>query len=93
MKPTRFIIEGEWTGYHDGQRRVVHRQVHPATSTQLRAWAARVGAIRYTDGTCLVVRVRDCAPREKIAEIRGYTKLIDDCARHNVNSVDALPSD
>lgn len=89
MKPTRFVIEGEWSGY-SGQRRVVHRQVHSLAFKKLRAWATNVGAIRYTDGSCLVISVRDCNPREKVQEILGYTNLINDCAHYNVSSVDAL---
>lgn len=89
----RFIIEGEWSGYVSSQRRVVHRQVYPATDKTLRAWAEKTHAIRYTDGTCLVLSMRECRPRERVSEIRGYTKLIADCARHGVSSVADLPSD
>ena len=88
---SRFIIEGEWTGYTSAQQKVVHRQVYPAGLKKLRAWAEKTHAIRYTDGTRLLLSVRECKPRERVTEIRGYTSLIDECARHDVNSVDALP--
>jgi hypothetical protein len=86
----RFIIEGEWSGYSSSQRRVVHRKVYK-NRPMLRTWATKAGAIRYTDGTCLVLRVRDLKPRERVAEINGYTKLIEDCAHHNVTNVASLP--
>ena len=89
-KPTRFVIEGEWTGYTSGQRLVVHRQVYPASRKHLREWAESAGAIRYTDGTLLLLRVRDCKPRERVEQIRSYSMLIEDCACYGVNSVDAL---
>lgn len=90
IKSRRFVIEGEWTGYTGGQRRVVHRQVYPASRKHLREWAENAGAIRYTDGTLLLLRVRDCKPRERVEQIRTYSLLIEDCARLDVNRVDAL---
>jgi hypothetical protein len=93
MPAVRFVIEGEWTGYTRAQRQVVHRTVHPAREKTLRAWAEKTHAIRYSDGTLLVLRVRDAKLREHVNEINGYGSLIRDCARHNVSSVDALPSD
>lgn len=90
MSAHRYIIEGEWIGYRSSQDRIVHRQVYPAARKSLRAWAEKTHCIRYSDGTSLVLSVRDCKPRERVQEIRGYTKLIDDCAYHDVNSVDAL---
>jgi len=87
----RFVIEGEWSGYHSGQRRVVHRTVHSGAYKRLRAWAESAYAIRYTDGTCLALNVRDCKPRERVEEIHGYDSLIQSCAHHNVTSVSDLP--
>lgn len=86
----RFIIEGTWLGYRSSQDRVVHRTVHNGSQKKLRAWAEKTFAIHYTDGTRLQLAVRDCRPRERVEEIRGYTKLIDDCSYHDVNSVEAL---
>lgn len=51
---TRFIIEGEWSGYTRAQQHVVHRIVYPASRKQLRAWAAATYGIRLTDGTMLL---------------------------------------
>lgn len=87
---SRFIIEGTWSGYSSHQMRVVHRTVHPASSKKLRAWADKTHAISYTDGTKLILRVRDCTPRERVEQIKGYASLIDNCAHHDVSSVQAL---
>lgn len=86
----RFIIEGEWSGYTSRQQRVVHRQVYPSSRKSLRAWAEKTHAIHHTDGTALFISVRDCKPRERVQEIKGYTSLIEDCAFYGVVSVDAL---
>ena len=86
----RFVIEGEWSGYTSAQRRVVHRSVHGKAYKRLRAWADKTHAIRFTDGTSLVLSVRDCKPRERVAEIGSYARLIEDCAAHDVCTVHAL---
>lgn len=91
MNATRFVIEGEWSGYTSAQQRVVHRQVYPAGRKRLRAWAERTHAIHYSDGTSLILSVRDCKPRERVKEVRGYSSLIEDCAYHDVSSVNDLP--
>lgn len=90
MKPTRFVIEGTWSGYTSAQTRVVHRAVHSVAFKRLRKWAESAGGIRFTDGTSLLISVRDCKPRERVQEIRGYSSLIDDCAHFDVRSVDAV---
>lgn len=87
----RFVVEGEWSGYHSGQTRIVHRTVHSGSYRKLRQFCSDVGSIEYTDGTCLRLSVRDCKPRERVTEIRGYTSLINDCCYHGVSSVAALP--
>lgn len=87
---TRFVIEGEWAGYRSSQDRVVHRRVYPASHKALRAWAEKTHSIAFTDGTRLILSVRDCRPRERVDELNGYTRLIEDCARHDVASADAL---
>ncbi len=92
MSTTRFVIEGEWSGYRSSQARVVHRQVYPASHKRLRAWVEKTHAITYSDGTTLLLSVRDCQPRERVKEIKGYTSLIADCAYYDVHLVDDLPS-
>lgn len=88
---SRFIIEGEWSGYTSSQQRIVHRTVYPGSHKALRAWAVAAHAIRFTDGTQLRLTVRDMKPREKVQKIDGYTSLIAECAHHNVTSVMELP--
>lgn len=87
---TRYIIEGEWSGYRSGMERISHRTVHKASEKKLRTWAEKTHSIRYTDGTVLRLIVRDCLPREKVKEIRGYSELIKDCFYADVDSVAAL---
>lgn len=82
---SRFVIEGTWSGYTSSQSRVVHRQVY--SDKKLRAWAEKTSGIRYTDGTMLFLSVRDCKPRERVEEKKGYTRLINDCFRQGVSSV------
>jgi len=88
MTGKRYVLEGEWSGYRSGQRKVVHRVVitRPDKYKHL-TW------IQYTDGTTLTLSVRECTPRERVQEIRGYSRLIEDCLRHGVNRVDDLPGD
>ena len=90
-KASRFVIEGTWSGYRSSQMRVAHRTVHKANRKQLRDWVSKTYAIHYTDGTVLILTVRDCKPREKVREIKGYVSLIADCAHYNVNHVSDLP--
>ena len=87
-KRKRFIVEGEWSGYRSSQRRIVHRTVH----TYGRESYEKLGhAIYYTDGTSLDLTIRDCKPREKVKEIRGYVELLNKCIQHGVNRVSDLP--
>lgn len=88
----RYVIEGAWSGYTSKQQRIVHRTVHSSAFKKLRAWAEKVYAIRYTDGTALILSVRDAKPRERVAEIKGYASIIHDCAHYGVDSVAGLDS-
>ncbi|MBR8362146.1 hypothetical protein KDW55_02285 [Burkholderia sp. AU19243] len=90
MKAPRYVIEGTWAGYRSSQDRVVHRSVHGGAEKKLREWAERTFSIAYTDGTKLILSVRDCAPRERVDVRAGYMKLIRDCAFHDVSTVEAL---
>lgn len=83
----RFIIEGTWSGYTKAQAHVVHRMVYPSSRKKLREWASKTHGISYSDGTMLYLDVRDCTPRERVQEKRGYESLINDCFYKNVNSV------
>lgn len=86
----RFVIEGTWSGYTSAQRKVVHRTVHQPGYQKLRAWVEKNSAITFTDGTQLMLKVRDCEPRERVQEIRGYVSLIWDCHFYDTTSVNSL---
>lgn len=70
---TRYVLEGEWTGYSSAQRRVVHREV---VSGKRAERLKSLRAIVYTDGTSLLLWVREAKPREKVETINGYGSLI-----------------
>lgn len=91
-RPPRHVLEGEWTGYVSSQRRVVHREVitSPKRVDRLR----NLHSIRYTDGTCLILRLREALHREHVQEIHGYDSLIRECEAQvgTVVSVADLPA-
>ena len=89
---SRFVIEGEWSGYSSHQQHIVHRTVHGGAFKKLRAWCERTRSIQYDDGTCLYLSVRDTKPRERVKEIHGYDSLIQDCAHYGVTRVSDLAS-
>lgn len=76
MSRQRHVVEGEWSGYRSSQQRVVHRHVttEPERYSKLRT-------IQFTDNTTLRVSVRPCKPRESVAEVQSYCRLIEDAAR------------
>ena len=79
-------MEGEWSGYRSGQRRVCHRTIirKPEKYKDIKF-------IRFTDGTTLDLQIKKCKPRERVKEIHGYDSLIEECLIYSVNSVEALP--
>lgn len=87
----RFVIEGTWTGYRSSQERVVYRSVHTRTERKLLEWARKTYGIRYTDGTMLLIRVRNAEHLERVKELKGgYGKLIQECVHYGVSSVQEL---
>lgn len=75
----RYILEGTWSGYNSGQRRIVHRQIiHKPVS---------LSCIRYTDGTTLDIGIRPAKKGERVKEIHGYTSLIRDALMSNKDYV------
>lgn len=75
----RYVLEGEWTGYRSSQQRVVHREVVNArVAAQLRG----LHKIVYTDGTSLLIHVREAEYREKVQTIHQYNDLIRDALKH-----------
>ena len=88
----RYVIEGEWSGYHSGQRRVCHREVYK-TRRKVSPFiesVRKIHAITFTDGTCLSLSVREAFPREKVQEIKGYTSLIMEAVDTGLCSVQAM---
>ena len=75
----RYILEGYWSGYNSGQRRVVHRQIIRKPVT--------LSCIRYTDGTTLDISVRPAKKGERVKEIHGYDSLIRDALMFNKDYV------
>jgi len=85
----RFLLEGEWTGYHSAQAKIVHREVISDKKTI--EWVKKNHSIRYSDGTLLILHFRQMKPHERLENPNyGYRELIRDCVRYDVNSVDVL---
>lgn len=78
----RFVIEGFWTGYTSSQSRVVHRAV---ATRKFADQVRKVHKIIYTDGTALVLSVREAHLRERVDEKHQYDDLIRDAARCGQN--------
>ena len=75
---TRFILEGIWTGYTSAQSRVCHREIINAERAErLRC----LHKIVYTDGTALLIRIREAEYREKVIVRHQYNGLIRDAER------------
>lgn len=84
----RFVVEGTWSGYRSGQRRVVHRQVVPRYKA---AQLCKVTGFRFTDATTLDLSVRLAAPREKVVPILGYPDMIDKAWYKKLEGFIAIP--
>jgi hypothetical protein len=76
---TRYVLEGEWTGYTSRQQRVVHREI---VSAKMAEQARGLHKIVYTDGTSLLISVREAEHREKVKLAHQYNDLIRDALRH-----------
>jgi hypothetical protein len=82
----RYILEGEWSGYHSGQQRIVHRTVISEQRAK-KINEQKLSCITYSDGTSLDLTLRPAKPRERVKESHGYDSLIDDCLHYKVCSV------
>jgi hypothetical protein len=69
----RFVLEGEWTGYQASQRHIVHREV---ISAKRAARLRNRWPIPFSDGTWLILHIREACLREKVQIINGYNSLI-----------------
>lgn len=74
MSRKRFVVECEWSGYTSRQQRVVHRTVE----TTFREVYEALRWHHFSDGTGMSISVRDAKPRERVAQIRGYSSLLRD---------------
>lgn len=84
MPSPRFVLEGTWTGYVSRQSRIVHREVLTAKrAVRLKA----LHKIVYTDGTALLISIREANPREKVNRIDSYGALIRDAEAKGGNIV------
>lgn len=85
----RFEVVGMWSGYTASQSRIVHREY--IKDKKLAEAINSLGRIYYTDGTALVLSVRQMKYRErKQKDILGYKRLIRDCIRKNTCNVEDL---
>jgi len=84
---SRYLIEGSWST-SGRNAHVVHRTT--TTDARFAAKVQRAGYIRFGDGTCLKLFVRECKPNERFVFIHGYTRLINDCAYFNLWDVAQL---
>lgn len=74
----RYVLEGTWTGYTSAQSRVCHREIINAKrADRLR----ELHKIVYTDGTSLLIHVREAEYRERVQENLSYRELIRDAER------------
>jgi hypothetical protein len=71
---TRFILEGTWTGYTSSQSRVCHREI----ISKVRAQKLKsLHKIVFTDGTALLIHIREAIHREHIKSVNlSYGSLI-----------------
>jgi hypothetical protein len=90
VSKSRWVLEGEWSGYTSAQRRVAHREVIQGMP-KMRAAIKAAGCITYTDGTTLSLTTRDAKPREKVVPHLGYSSLIRDCVHYGIWRVADLP--
>jgi hypothetical protein len=76
--PQRYVLEGQWSGYVERQRKIVHREVIGVRRAER---LKKVKQIRYTDGTLLLLSVRPALHGEHVKEMAGYGGLIADAER------------
>ena len=73
----RKIIEGEWTGYTPSQQRIQHREIISHREAQN---LEHLKVIVFTDGTSLLISIRETRPHERVQVIQSHTKLIREAA-------------
>jgi hypothetical protein len=75
----RYVLEGEWTGYTSAQRKIVHREV--VTDKRRIERLKKLTCIVYTDGTSLLLSLREAKPREQVVAMNSYGSLIRDAEK------------
>ena len=75
----RYVLEGTWTGYVSRQSRVVHREV---ISKDRAERLKDLHKIVYTDGTALLISIREAKYRERVDEDFSYRELVRDAEKH-----------
>lgn len=72
--PQAYILEGTWTGYTSAQTRIVHREVisDPKRIANLKT----LHEIVYTDGTALLLHLREEPQGDPVKKMDGYGSLI-----------------
>ena len=72
----RHVVECVWHSF-SGRLIPCHRRVlrHKYEIEAL----SKITAVGFTDNTSMSVSVRPAKPREKVTEIWGYHKLLDEC--------------
>lgn len=88
---TRYVLEGEWTGYRSEQRKIVHREV--ITSEKRADLLRQLHSIVYTDNTSLLLHLRPARHREQIHEVLGYSSLIAQALREKPGQSRVLVAD
>ncbi len=77
----RYVIEGTWRGYRSSQDHVCHREIYKSNRKGGGPFLdvlRKMYSIPFSDGTALIVSVREAKPREKIQEKISYRTLIRD---------------
>jgi len=78
----RYVVKGTWSGYVARQCRIVHREVVSAKRADT---LRKIHKIIYTDGTSLLITVREATYREKVHEMHQYDELIREAERKGQN--------
>ncbi len=73
LVPNFFYYVGEWTGYRPNQGRIVYCQKFPE---EMREKCEHLTTIKYSDGTCLLLRILEAKDAFGANEILGYSELV-----------------
>jgi hypothetical protein len=77
----RYIIEGTWRGYRSSQDHVCHREIYKTNckdSVRFIQALRKIHSLSFSDGTALILRVREAKPCEKVEQKLSYCEFIRD---------------